>query len=67
MKSLTCKDMGISGCTYMAKGMTEEEAIRNLVNHAAVSHSKEMADMKKRWNDQEMAEAMKKKIKDLPK
>ncbi len=64
MKSLSCKDMGSATCNFVATGMTEDEVIGTMMQHATVTHPQDMEKMKAMPKDQMMA-MMKSKIKEM--
>jgi predicted small metal-binding protein len=37
-KTISCKDMGVGECPFVARGANEAEAIKNLAEHARTVH-----------------------------
>ena len=64
MYTLTCKDMGVGTCDYVAKGKTKEEVIRMLEEHAMKEHPKEIKDMMAQNTKEEVEDMMADKIKE---
>ena len=62
MKSLSCKDMGMSD-DFVAKGETEEEVIGKMSEHAKKMHA-DMMEGKSEEDMMKMKEMMKEKMKD---
>ena len=60
MKELTCKDMGIMECDFVAKGETEDEVTQSMMDHAKQAHPEKMGAMP----EEEMRNMMKSKVKD---
>lgn len=62
MKTLSCKDMGMSD-DFMAKGETEEEVMNKMMEHANLEHKDKM-EGKSEEEMMKMKEMMKEKMKD---
>jgi len=60
MKSINCKELGGSDCSFIAKGETNDEVIQNLYAHAQEVHSDKLSSM-----SEDDKEKMNKKINDL--
>ncbi|KKQ60849.1 MAG: hypothetical protein US81_C0012G0006 [Parcubacteria group bacterium GW2011_GWE2_38_18] len=58
MKKLSCSDMGVEDCEFIAKGNNDEEVIQRMVMHHKTHHPEEMQDM----SEEDMKESMKEKI-----
>lgn len=43
MKSLSCREAGVSNCDYVARGSTEEELFENARQHGKSAHG--MSDL----------------------
>jgi predicted small metal-binding protein len=44
MKSLSCKDMGVEACDFVATAETNEEVMAKAGEHAKASHPEVVAD-----------------------
>ena len=64
MKTLSCREMAMVDCDFVAKGQTDEEIVQKMTEHAKMAHKETMGDMMKKMTVDEMREAMTKKIKD---
>jgi predicted small metal-binding protein len=62
MKTLACKDMGMTD-EFVAKGATEEEIMEKMMEHAKEMHP-EMLEGKSEEDMMKMKEMMKMKMKD---
>ncbi len=63
MKTLACRDMGVD-CSFVAKGNTEEEVMKNSMEHAKKIHSDKIKQMMATMTEDQMKAAMKSKIKE---
>lgn len=45
MMTLACKDMGMEGCEFVAKGETKEEMMGSLMEHGTAAHAMTMEAM----------------------
>ena len=63
MKILACRDMGVD-CPFVAKGKTEEEVMKNSMEHAMNIHSDKVKQMMTTMTEDQMKAAMKSKIKE---
>jgi predicted small metal-binding protein len=45
MKTLSCKDMGASDCSFVATGQTAEEVKSKMWAHAAKDHKDKLVSM----------------------
>lgn len=43
MKTLSCKDMGVMDCEFVARGTTAEDVKAMLTEHALAKHADKMA------------------------
>lgn len=57
MKTLSCRDLGVTDCDFVARGNTPEEVKNNMMNHAKMEH-KEMMDKMSNKEKDEMKEKM---------
>jgi len=64
MKTLSCKDLGISECNFSAKAQTSEEAMKMATDHATHAHKDKIEEMGKAMNPEQMKAMMTSKIKD---
>ena len=64
MKTLTCRNMGVSDCDFVAKGETEEEVINIIREHASSNHPEIMKKMERDMNPSQIENIMRSKIKD---
>lgn len=58
MKSLACKDMGVSECNFVAKADTAEEVIKKASEHAMRVHADKIREMSQSMSEEEMKQAM---------
>lgn len=56
MKTLSCEDMGVKGCPFVAKGETDKEVMDMLKEHAMTAHPEKMEEMK--GKEEEMGKMM---------
>jgi predicted small metal-binding protein len=42
MKTLSCKDLGTSGCNYEIQGESEEEILKKAAEHGMKAHKQQM-------------------------
>jgi len=54
MYSLSCKDMGMEKCNYVAMGETKEEVIEMTNDHAMKVHPKETKDAMEKMSQDEL-------------
>ena len=62
--SLSCKDMGVEKCDYIAEGETKEEVIDMATQHGMKVHAKEMEGMMEKMSKEEINEKMMDNIKE---
>lgn len=67
MYSLSCKDLGMEKCNYVATGDTKEEVMEMASEHAMKAHPKEMKEKAEKMSKEEMNEAMMGAIKEMDK
>lgn len=63
MKTFICKDMGMA-CDFTAKAETEEELMKQVMEHGQSAHKTEMEEMAKTMSAEDIEKAVKEKIKD---
>lgn len=59
MYKLSCTDLGAADCSHVSVGATAEEAINDMMEHAAMEHPEKMAEMAEMPEDDVMAMMMK--------
>jgi len=57
-----CKDLGLSNCSYIAKGHTEEEVISMMMEHAMFTHPEKIKEMMLSMTEEDIAKLMGDKI-----
>ena len=62
MYSLSCKDMGMPKCNYVAMGESREEVMKMADEHFAKTHPKEMKEMASKMSKEDMKQQMMEKI-----
>ena len=62
MYSLSCKDLGVGTCNYVAMGETKEEVIEMTKEHGMKAHPKEMKENMEKMSKEEMEDMMMEKI-----
>ena len=58
MYSLSCKDMGIEKCNYVAMGETKDEVMKMASDHFTKAHPKEAKEMMDKMSKEELEEKM---------
>jgi len=58
MYSLSCKDLGMEKCDYVAMGETKEEAMQMSKDHAMKAHPKEMKEKMEKMSEEELKQKM---------
>lgn len=56
--SLSCKDLGMPQCNFVAKGETKEEVMEMINDHAMKVHAEEMKEKMKSMSKKDMEEMM---------
>jgi predicted small metal-binding protein len=64
MYTLSCKDMGIETCDFVAKAKTKEEAMKMASDHFMKAHPKEAKEMMEKYTKEESTQMMMDKIKE---
>ena len=62
MYSLSCKDMGIEKCDYVAISETKEKVIKMVTDHFIKNNMKEAKEMMEKLSEDEMKQKMMEKI-----
>jgi predicted small metal-binding protein len=62
--NLSCKDMGVVGCDYVATGANKEEVISMAQDHGMKVHTKEMNESAQKMSKEEMMVMMSKAVKE---
>lgn len=62
MYTLSCKDMGMPVCDYMAEGKTKEEVVKMVGDHFMKAHPKEAKESMEKYTKEEMTKMMMDKI-----
>lgn len=62
MFTLSCKDMGVATCSYVAKGKTKEEVMKMAGDHFMKAHPKEAKEAMKKYTKEEGMKMMEEKI-----
>jgi len=68
MKTLACMDVcgeKCMACSFVAKGETDEDVMKQLDEHGKKAHPKEMEEMMKMMPKEQMMEMMKSKIREM--
>ena len=68
MKTLACKDVcgeKCITCPFVAKGETDEDAMKQLDKHGKKVHPKEVGEMTKTMSKEQMMALMKSKIQEM--
>lgn len=63
MKTFACKDLGMN-CDFVAKGETEEDVLKQAIEHGQTTHKSEMDEMAKTMSPEEIEKEIREKIKD---
>lgn len=58
MYSLSCKDLGMEKCNYVAMGETKDEVIQMMNDHAMKAHPKEVKEQEEKMSKEEMEQKM---------
>jgi predicted small metal-binding protein len=58
MLSLSCKDMGVEKCDYVAMGETKEDVIKMTTDHMMKSHPKEAKEAMEKMSKEELEQKM---------
>ena len=56
--TLSCKDMGVAACDYVAVGETREEVVKMASEHGIKVHPKEMKEYMSKMSKDEMEQSM---------
>jgi predicted small metal-binding protein len=64
MKTLSCKDLGVAGCDFVAKADTAEGAVKMATDHASMAHKEKVDEMAKTMTPEQMHDMMLAKVKD---
>lgn len=65
MYTLSCKDMGIETCDFVAKGETPEETMAEAAEHFKAEHPKEAEESMQKYSKEEMDKMMMDKIREM--
>lgn len=60
MKTLSCTDLGMGNCTFVARGENEKEVIDKMISHGKTAHPNDTNGV----GNNEMVSMMRTKIKD---
>ena len=63
MYTISCHDMGMMDCAFVAEGSTPEEAMAASKAHGMSAHAEKMAEMMKTMSEEQMMDAMKNAVK----
>jgi predicted small metal-binding protein len=62
MYTLSCKDMGIEMCDFMAKGKTKEEVVKEVSEHFMKAHPTEAKEKMEKYSEKELNKMMMDKV-----
>lgn len=65
MYTLSCKDLGVKDCHYVAKGEDAQGVVDDMMNHAKTDHKEKVAEMASTMSISQINDLMTSKVKNM--
>lgn len=62
MKTLSCADLGVEKCGYVASGEDDDEVVNKMLEHGRKAHSEKIKEMMENMDEDEIKDFMKARI-----